>query len=67
MLPEIDTGRLKLRLARPGMEAPMARFLSANFAGHLDRWFPPISPRATGASGWPHGWTISAPTAGRAS
>lgn len=43
MLPEIDTGRLKLRLARPGMESAMARFLSENFAGHLERWFPPVS------------------------
>lgn len=43
MLPEIDTGRLKLRLARPGMEAAMAGFLSESFTGHLDRWFPPVS------------------------
>ena len=35
MLPEIETGRLKLRLARPGMEASMASFLSENFTGHL--------------------------------
>jgi ribosomal-protein-alanine N-acetyltransferase len=41
MLPELDTGRLKVRLARPGMEAPLARFLADNFAGHLDRWSPP--------------------------
>ena len=41
MLPELDTGRLKVRLARPGMEAAMARFLEENFAGHLDRWSPP--------------------------
>lgn len=43
MLPELHTGRLTLRLGRPGMEAPMARFLSENFTGHLDRWFPPVS------------------------
>jgi [ribosomal protein S5]-alanine N-acetyltransferase len=42
MLPEIDTARLKLRLARPGMETTMARFLRENFPGHLDRWFPPV-------------------------
>ena len=41
MLPELDTGRLKVRLARPGMEAPLARFLADNYAGHLDRWSPP--------------------------
>ena len=41
MLPELDTGRLKVRLARPGMEAALARFLSENYAGHLDRWSPP--------------------------
>jgi ribosomal-protein-alanine N-acetyltransferase len=41
MLPELDTGRLKVRLARPGMEAPLARFLTDNYAGHLDRWSPP--------------------------
>ena len=42
MLPELDTARLKVRLARPGMEAAMARFLSENYCGHLDRWFPPF-------------------------
>ena len=41
MLPELDTGRLKVRLARPGMEVPLARFLTENYAGHLDRWSPP--------------------------
>lgn len=41
MLPELDTGRLRVRLARPGMEAPLARFLADNYAGHLDRWSPP--------------------------
>ncbi len=41
MLPELDTGRLKVRLARPGMEVPLARFLADNYAGHLDRWSPP--------------------------
>jgi ribosomal-protein-alanine N-acetyltransferase len=41
LLPEIETPRLALRLARPGMEAAMARFLEENFAGHLERWSPP--------------------------
>jgi [ribosomal protein S5]-alanine N-acetyltransferase len=42
MLPELDTRRLKVRLARPGMEAPLARFLAENYPGHLDRWSPPL-------------------------
>ena len=41
-LPEIATERLVVRLARPGMEGPLAEFLSANFPGHLDRWSPPV-------------------------
>lgn len=41
MLPELDTARLKVRLARPGMEAAMARFLTENYPGHLDVWSPP--------------------------
>jgi ribosomal-protein-alanine N-acetyltransferase len=43
-LPEIATERVVLRLARPGMEAPLAHFLAANFPGHLDRWSPPVGP-----------------------
>ena len=42
-LPELQTERLTLRLARPGMHAAMARFLAANFEGHLDRWSPPAT------------------------
>ncbi len=41
MLPELTTARLTVRLAQPGMQAAMARFLEANYAGHLDRWSPP--------------------------
>jgi ribosomal-protein-alanine N-acetyltransferase len=41
LLPELESARLGLRLARPGMEAAMARFLAENFPGHLDRWSPP--------------------------
>jgi ribosomal-protein-alanine N-acetyltransferase len=41
LLPELTTARLTVRLAQPGMQAAMARFLEANFAGHLDRWSPP--------------------------
>ena len=41
MLPELETARLTVRLARPGMQSAIARFLSANFPGHLDRWSPP--------------------------
>src|SRR5438477_9357209 len=38
---ELQTRRLAIRLARPGMEAAIAEFLAANYAGHLDRWSPP--------------------------
>src|SRR4051812_42917279 len=44
LLPELESARLTLRLARPGMEAAIARFLSDNFPGHLDRWSPPPAP-----------------------
>jgi ribosomal-protein-alanine N-acetyltransferase len=44
LLPELETPRLALRLARPGMQAAIARFLEENFAGHLDRWSPPPAP-----------------------
>jgi ribosomal-protein-alanine N-acetyltransferase len=43
-LPELQTQRLSVRLARPGMEAAIARFLGENFPGHLDRWSPPTTP-----------------------
>ena len=39
-LPEIETERLVLRLARPAMAAAQARFVRENFEGHLDRWSP---------------------------
>ena len=41
MLPQLETARLTVRLARPGMHFAMARFLTDNFPGHLDRWSPP--------------------------
>jgi [ribosomal protein S5]-alanine N-acetyltransferase len=41
MLPELQTERLVVALARPGMHAVMARFLERNFATHLARWSPP--------------------------
>lgn len=43
LLPELHTERLTVRLARPGMQAAMARFLAENFEGHLDRWSPPAT------------------------
>ena len=43
MIPELETERLTVRLARPGMQASMARFLTENFPGHLDRWSPPVT------------------------
>ena len=42
-LPELRTERLTLRLARPGMQGAIARFLAENFEGHLDRWSPPAT------------------------
>jgi ribosomal-protein-alanine N-acetyltransferase len=51
-LPELETERLAVRLARPGMEAAMARFLEENFAGHLDRWSPPATPAFFTAAFW---------------
>ena len=40
-LPRLETARLTLRVAQPGMAQAMADFLRANFEGHLDRWSPP--------------------------
>jgi ribosomal-protein-alanine N-acetyltransferase len=51
-LPELETGRLSLRVARPGMQEAMARFLSENFAGHLDRWSPPATTAFFTESFW---------------
>jgi len=52
LLPELRTERLVLRLARPGMERAMARFLEDNFDGHLDRWSPPPPPAFFTAAFW---------------
>jgi ribosomal-protein-alanine N-acetyltransferase len=43
-IPDLRTERLAVRLARPGMEGALARFLRENFTGHLDRWSPPVGP-----------------------
>ncbi len=51
-LPELLTARLAVRLARPGMQAAMARFLTENFEGHLERWSPPATPAFFGESFW---------------
>ena len=51
-LPELATARLTIRLARPGMQQAMARFLRENFEGHLDRWSPPVSPAFFTESFW---------------
>ncbi len=50
--PELQTARLAVRLARPGMESAMARFLEENFPGHLDRWSPPAAPAFFTAAFW---------------
>jgi ribosomal-protein-alanine N-acetyltransferase len=44
VLPQLETGRLTVRLARPGMQQAMVRFLADNFSGYLDRWSPPAAP-----------------------
>jgi ribosomal-protein-alanine N-acetyltransferase len=58
-LPELHTGRLALRLARPGMEGAMASFLEENFEGHLDRWSPPVAPPFFTAAFWRERLAIS--------
>ena len=50
--PELRTARLVVRLARPGMEEAMAQFLGENFAGHLDRWSPPVGRAYFSATFW---------------
>jgi ribosomal-protein-alanine N-acetyltransferase len=51
-LPEIEAGRVVLRIAQPGMEAQLAHFYAANFAGHLDRWSPPAPREGFGQAYW---------------
>jgi [ribosomal protein S5]-alanine N-acetyltransferase len=51
-LPEIETGRLRLVIAQPGLEEPLARFYGENFAGHLDRWSPPMPGDKLEAAYW---------------
>jgi ribosomal-protein-alanine N-acetyltransferase len=50
--PDLPTPRLTVRIARPGMEAAMARFLHENFEGHLDRWSPPATSAFFTAAFW---------------
>ena len=52
LLPELQTERLTVRLARPGMQAAMARFLAENYPGHLDKWSPPAAPAFFTESFW---------------
>lgn len=51
-LPEIETERLRLVIAQPGLEAPLARFYRDNFDGHLDRWSPPMTDDKRGTAYW---------------
>jgi ribosomal-protein-alanine N-acetyltransferase len=51
-LPDLETERLLVRIARPGMEVPIAEFLGANFEGHLDRWSPPVGRAFFSESFW---------------
>ena len=50
--PEIATERLRLVIARPGLEAAFARFFAENFTGHLDRWSPPPPAGGFGEDYW---------------
>jgi len=52
VFPEIETERLRLAIARPGLEEALARFYAENFAGHLDRWSPPPPADGFGAEHW---------------
>jgi ribosomal-protein-alanine N-acetyltransferase len=51
-LAELATERLAVRLVRPGMEGAVARFLTQNFEGHLDRWSPPATTAFFSESFW---------------
>lgn len=50
--PEIRTERLRLVIARPGLEGPLARFYAENFEAHLARWSPPPPPGGFGEDHW---------------
>lgn len=50
--PLIETERLRLVIARPGLETALAGFYAENFAGHLDRWSPPPPQEGFGAQYW---------------
>lgn len=51
-LPELETDRLRLVIAQPGLEEALARFFRENFAGHLDRWSPPMPGDKLGTAWW---------------
>jgi [ribosomal protein S5]-alanine N-acetyltransferase len=51
-LPELHTGHLVVRHVRPGMEDAMVAFLSANQAGHFDRWEPPATAAILTVAFW---------------
>lgn len=51
-LPEIETERLRLVIAQPGLEEPLAGFYRDNFAGHLDRWSPPMTDDRFATAYW---------------
>src|SRR5690349_18491780 len=58
-LPDLRSERLHVRLARPGMQAAMARFLRENFEGHLDRWSPPVTSAFFTEEFWRHRLTLA--------
>jgi len=52
LIPQLETDRLVVRLAQPGMQATIARFLTDNYPGHLDRWSPPVAPELFTEAFW---------------
>ncbi len=48
----LDTGRLRLEIARPAHAAALARFSEANFESHLARWSPPPPPGGHTEAWW---------------
>lgn len=50
--PTLLTARLRLVIARPGLEEPLARFFAENFADHLKPWSPTPPPGGLGADHW---------------
>lgn len=48
----LDTGRLRLEIARPAHAAALARYFEENFEAHLARWSPPPPPGGHTEAWW---------------